>query len=118
MECVAVEQALTWPEFSAGRMMQRELVMAPEHWTVGQTIEDRDGNMVEETRPQATDAIRADTAYIVTSLLRGVVERGTATRAKRLERPIAGKTGREFQKPLMACFQANNWASKSGLLSV
>jgi penicillin-binding protein 1A len=56
-------------------------------------IEDRDGNLVEETRPRATDAIGADTAYIVTSLLRGVVERGTATRARRLERPVAGKTG-------------------------
>jgi penicillin-binding protein 1A len=56
-------------------------------------IEDRDGNLVEETRPRATDAIRADTAYIVTSLLRGVVERGTAVRARRLDRPIAGKTG-------------------------
>jgi penicillin-binding protein 1A len=56
-------------------------------------IEDRDGNLVEETKPRATDAIRADTAYIVTTLLQGVVERGTATGARRLERPIAGKTG-------------------------
>ncbi len=36
---VAVEQALSFPEFSAGRLMQRELVMAPEHWTVGQAID-------------------------------------------------------------------------------
>lgn len=36
---VAVEQALSWPEYSAGRLMQREVVMAPEHWTVGQTID-------------------------------------------------------------------------------
>tara|TARA_R110002049_G_scaffold10127_7_gene50592 strand:- start:5072 stop:6475 length:1404 start_codon:yes stop_codon:yes gene_type:complete len=36
---VAVEQALTWPEYSAGRLMQREVVMAPEHWTVGQAID-------------------------------------------------------------------------------
>jgi penicillin-binding protein 1A len=56
-------------------------------------IQDRDGNLVEETRPRATDAIRADTAYILTSLLRGVVQRGTAVRARRLGRPIAGKTG-------------------------
>jgi len=56
-------------------------------------ILDRDGNLIEETRPRASDAIRADTAYIVTSLLRGVVERGTAVRARRLGRPIAGKTG-------------------------
>ena len=36
---VAVEQALAWPEFSAGRLMQREVVMAPEHWTVGDAID-------------------------------------------------------------------------------
>ena len=56
-------------------------------------IADRDGNVIEQTHPQATDAIRADTAYIMTSLLRGVVERGTAMRARSLKRPIAGKTG-------------------------
>ncbi|MEM7440242.1 MAG: magnesium transporter [Pseudomonadota bacterium] len=36
---VAVEQSLTYPEDSAGRLMQRELVMAPMHWTVGQAID-------------------------------------------------------------------------------
>jgi penicillin-binding protein 1A len=56
-------------------------------------VTDRDGNVLEENRPQASDAIRADTAYILTSLLRGVVERGTAVRARSLERPIGGKTG-------------------------
>jgi magnesium transporter len=35
----AVEQSLTYPEFSAGRLMQREVVMAPEHWTVGEAID-------------------------------------------------------------------------------
>ncbi|UWR21540.1 magnesium transporter [Sulfitobacter sp. S190] len=35
----AVEQALSFPEYSAGRLMQREVVMAPEHWTVGQAID-------------------------------------------------------------------------------
>ena len=38
-ERAAVEQALTYPEYSAGRLMQREVVMAPEHWTVGQAID-------------------------------------------------------------------------------
>jgi penicillin-binding protein 1A len=56
-------------------------------------ITDRDGNVIEEGRPQARDAIRADTAFILTTLLRGVVERGTAARAASLKRPIAGKTG-------------------------
>ncbi|WP_390910673.1 magnesium transporter [Pseudosulfitobacter sp. SM2401] len=35
----AVEQALSYPEFSAGRLMQREVVMAPEHWNVGDAID-------------------------------------------------------------------------------
>ncbi|WP_238364220.1 magnesium transporter [Mesobacterium pallidum] len=36
---VAVEQSLTYPEYSAGRLMQREVVWAPEHWTVGEAID-------------------------------------------------------------------------------
>ncbi|EDZ47042.1 magnesium transporter [Rhodobacterales bacterium Y4I] len=36
---VAVEQSLSYPESSAGRLMQREVVMAPEHWNVGQAID-------------------------------------------------------------------------------
>ena len=35
----AVEQALTFPEYSAGRLMQREMVAVPAHWTVGQAID-------------------------------------------------------------------------------
>jgi penicillin-binding protein 1A len=56
-------------------------------------ITDRDGNVVEQAAPRATDALRADTAFILTSLLRGVAERGTAARVRRLKRPVAGKTG-------------------------
>ncbi|AWB49135.1 magnesium transporter [Gemmobacter aquarius] len=36
---VAVEQAMSFPEGSAGRLMQREVVVAPEHWTVGDAID-------------------------------------------------------------------------------
>ncbi|GAB1480877.1 magnesium transporter [Paracoccaceae bacterium] len=36
---VAVEQSLAYPEQSAGRLMQREVVVAPEHWTVGEAID-------------------------------------------------------------------------------
>lgn len=35
----AIEQSLTFPEYSAGRLMQRDVVTAPEHWTVGETID-------------------------------------------------------------------------------
>jgi len=36
---IAVEQALAYPEFSAGRLMQREVVISPEHWSVGDAID-------------------------------------------------------------------------------
>ena len=36
---VAVEKALSYPEYSAGRLMQREVVVCPEHWTVGEMID-------------------------------------------------------------------------------
>jgi magnesium transporter len=35
----AVEEALTYPEESAGRLMQRDLIAVPEHWQVGQVID-------------------------------------------------------------------------------
>ncbi len=34
-----IEEALSYPEESAGRLMQRELAAVPEHWTVGDTID-------------------------------------------------------------------------------
>jgi penicillin-binding protein 1A len=44
--------------------------------------------------PVPQPAIRAETAYILTSLMRSVVEEGTARAAGvRIRRPIAGKTG-------------------------
>ena len=34
-----LEEGLTYPEDSAGRLMQRELVAVPSYWTVGETID-------------------------------------------------------------------------------
>jgi penicillin-binding protein 1A len=56
-------------------------------------ITDRQGNLLEENRPTPTDAIRADTAFVMTSLLEGVVQRGTAAKAAALDWPLGGKTG-------------------------
>lgn len=38
-ERAALEQSLDYPEYSAGRLMQRELVAVPPFWDVGQTID-------------------------------------------------------------------------------
>jgi penicillin-binding protein 1A len=56
-------------------------------------VTDRDGNSLEQHRAQPHEAIRADTAYMITSLLHGVVERGTAVSARALDWPLGGKTG-------------------------
>jgi penicillin-binding protein 1A len=56
-------------------------------------VTDREGNVLEENRPEPKDAIRADTAFVMTNLLRGVVQHGTAAKAAALNWPIGGKTG-------------------------
>jgi len=35
----AIEEALSYPEETAGRLMRRDAVAVPEHWTVGQVID-------------------------------------------------------------------------------
>lgn len=35
----AIEEALRYPEESAGRLMQRELIAVPEHWSVGDVLD-------------------------------------------------------------------------------
>jgi len=57
-------------------------------------VMDRDGNLLEENRPESSDVIRADTAFVMTNILRGVVSpRGTGAAAGALNWPIGGKTG-------------------------
>ncbi|MHA1559323.1 MAG: penicillin-binding protein 1A [Alphaproteobacteria bacterium] len=46
--------------------------------------------IIQDNRAQVLDPM---TAYQITSMLEGVVERGTATTVRAVERPVAGKTG-------------------------
>jgi penicillin-binding protein 1A len=57
------------------------------------SVVDREGNVLEEHRTEPHGALRADTAYIMTNLLAGVVQNGTAVSAKSLDWPLGGKTG-------------------------
>jgi penicillin-binding protein 1A len=59
------------------------------------SVKDRDGNLLEENRGEPSDVIRADTAYVMMNMLKGVLTRGTGIRGAKLasEWPIAGKTG-------------------------
>jgi len=56
-------------------------------------VVDRDGNLLEEHRPQPREGLRADTAFVMVHMLRGVIDRGTGEKAKALDWPLAGKTG-------------------------
>ena len=52
-----------------------------------------DGRESPRVTPRGEQVMDPITAYQITSMLEGVVLRGTATRARVLERPVAGKTG-------------------------
>jgi penicillin-binding protein 1A len=52
-----------------------------------------EGKLLEEHVPEGREALAPETAYVITQMLRGVVERGTGQAAKVLGRPIAAKTG-------------------------
>lgn len=56
-------------------------------------ILDRKGEVVEDNTPRLTSVMSPQTAYIMTSLLKSVVEEGTGRKVRALKRPCAGKTG-------------------------
>jgi len=56
---------------------------------------DREGNVLEDFRPESNNVMRADLAYVMTYLLEGVVEHGTGRAAANAMPgwPLGGKTG-------------------------
>ena len=58
-----------------------------------QRVEDYNGVTLEEHHNQFRQATSPETAEKMINLLTGVVEMGTARRARALNRPIGGKTG-------------------------
>jgi penicillin-binding protein 1A len=56
-------------------------------------VEDYEGRVLEEDYPEVKDVVSAQTARIMTSMLREVVLHGTAIAANSMKYPIAGKTG-------------------------
>jgi penicillin-binding protein 1A len=56
-------------------------------------VTDSEGNVLEENLPELRDVISAETARIMIDLMQEPVRQGTATKAKELKRPVAGKTG-------------------------
>jgi len=56
-------------------------------------ITDKDGRILEQNIPQQKEILSPQTCFIMTNMLKSVVERGSGWYAKNLGRPCAGKTG-------------------------
>ncbi len=54
---------------------------------------DSQRKLLEENTPQARQVVSPELAYVMTSMLRGTIERGTGVAARALGRPAAAKTG-------------------------
>jgi penicillin-binding protein 1A len=56
-------------------------------------VVDRKGKVLEENQPIAKECLSKETAYVMTDLLKAVIQEGTGWWSKALKRPAAGKTG-------------------------
>ncbi|MDD5362791.1 MAG: PBP1A family penicillin-binding protein [Ignavibacteria bacterium] len=57
-------------------------------------IEDRNGNIIEQVVPETREVLSEETAFIMTDMMEGVVNEGTASSIRQFfHRPAAGKTG-------------------------
>jgi penicillin-binding protein 1A len=56
-------------------------------------VTDRDGKTLHETRPRLTRALSPEVSFVLTDMLRNVVQSGTGRGANHLGVPVAGKTG-------------------------
>ncbi len=56
-------------------------------------VRDEEGNELLTTKPRVHQAVREDVAYLMTHVMEGVIQRGTAATAASLPGHLAGKTG-------------------------
>ncbi len=81
------ETAYALASFPAGGKQVRPLTIL--------RITDADGHVLEEhtAPPVQEQRLSPETAYLVTDMMKGVIEIGTGKKAQALGRPVAGKTG-------------------------
>jgi penicillin-binding protein 1A len=79
---------------SAYGVLANQGIRVPPHLL--ERVVDRDGHLLESHAPASEEALDARTCFLVTSLMRSVVDRGTGATARSLwglQAPLAGKTG-------------------------
>ena len=87
---IALQEGLSFPEDSAGRLMQREFVAVPQFWTVGKTLDYL--RAANETLPdEFYDIIIIDPAYHVTGKI-SLNKLIRASRAEKIESLTLGET--------------------------
>ncbi|HXJ20646.1 MAG TPA: PBP1A family penicillin-binding protein, partial [Polyangia bacterium] len=81
------ETAYALASFPAGGKLVRPLTIL--------RVTDGDGRVLEEqaATPPQEQRLSPETAYVVTDMMKGVIEVGTGKKAQALGRPVAGKTG-------------------------
>jgi len=77
--------ALSYSVFANGGMKVKPVAV--------KYITDSKGRILESNDPEAEQVISPQTAFLITSMMEDVVNNGTGWRAKKLGRPVAGKTG-------------------------
>ena len=96
-----------YPSITLGSSVVTPLELASVYATLGNKgiynepisilkIEDKNGIIIEQFAPQTREAIPEEVAYIITDMLRSVMNEGTGVRARLIHefnRPAAGKTG-------------------------
>lgn len=96
-----------YPSISLGTSVVTPLELTSAYATLGNRgvaneplsilrIEDKDGIVLEQFHSISSEAVPEETAYIVTDMMRSVIEYGTGSRVRRVynfKRPAAGKTG-------------------------
>lgn len=80
-----IELVRAYGAFAAGGWLSESLII--------KQVRDRDGKLIYEQHPKQKQVIDENSAFIMANMMKGVVERGTATSVKVLGRPVAGKTG-------------------------
>jgi penicillin-binding protein 1A len=80
-----IELANAYATIAAGGMRGKPIFI--------RKIVDYTGTVLEEHQVELTPAMDPTVAFVVTQMMRSVIQEGTATKAQVLERPLAGKTG-------------------------
>ena len=73
-----------------GALLNQGIRLEP--YTV-ESVVDANGQTLETHVPEPLEAISKESAYLITSMMEDVIQKGTGQAAKGLGRPLAGKTG-------------------------